>query len=730
MTGVLEQLLVALAGFVVIAYPGAFLLAALPSGRSLDPLLHMPAALSITLVSMGVVLLPSLWMGWSIGIITAIWFGVLIASVAASSTLDRARHNAARDGSHWSLTRWLVATSPVGWIATWPTGVRIIALLAAVITFIAGGWIDDGDMQYHTAIARKLAELDHPTFASIQAFVDGSLHPGYPAPPFHALVAMQAFVTSTDTATVMWMIAVPAAVASIATWAGLGRVLFGSARAATITAACWMLINGLARVPLLGALAGAAAPNAVALQTLIPFAISCWIISLDSTTRSERRSAVLLLTLVIVPALTFVHASYLTFLAILVSGYLLVWGAWSRPRRADVARHARVGILLAFSAIVCLVALWPALRELATFDAAHVAAARESEFAQYADILVGTPDRFHLHWSMLFWFGGLCWLGALGALHALRFHNTPAARYLVGALIAVGFVTQIDGVFTAFSHAVSVHQSKRIGVVLPVSAGLACAIIMVGDATARAWHAGRRIIAAMLVIAACSVMFSVTWRWKATTGFHVWSGSQWPWITLIGATLCVGVWGVAMRIRRVDRGNHSQPIDTNVSRASTVVATVVLAIGTIPVTQSAAHVLVRDVHNRPSSALRAYDLAYIDPAVLDALQRVPQASVIMAPVEHALRIQAIVPVYTVAIPVANCARTRANRPVERRDVVERFYARSAGDDVRYGILRSEHVHFIYTTARTASVRSWLAAHPDRFTRLRGGEMHELWRVAQ
>ena len=723
MPGVFEQLLVALVGFVVMAYPGTFVLAAAGAHHRLDSLLRLPAAFAVTLVMMGCVLVPSLWQGWSIAIIAIIWGGISLASAATGVVCERRR--AGRES--WSAMRWLMETSPIGWIAAWPLGVRLVALAAAIITFIAGGWLDDGDMQYHTAIARKIAELDHPTFASIQAFIDGSLHPGYPAPPFHALVAVQAFMTSTDTATVMWMIAVPAAVVSVAVWAGLGRVLFGSTAAATLTAVSWMLIAGLARVPLLGALAGAAAPNAVALQTLVPLAVACWIIALEADSRAERRVAGVLLTVIVVPAITLVHASYLTFLAIIIAGYLLVWGAWSRPTRASIARHARISIALAVSAAACLVAMWPSLRVLATFDAAAVAAARQSEFDQYRNILVGTPDHFHLHWSMLFWFGGLCWVGALGCLLATSRRQEPSARYLFGGLVAIVCVTQIDGIFTVFSHAVSVHQSKRIGVVLPVIAGYACLLLAVGERASHEWRSGRRVLTIAGIAGISIALGCVTYFWRALSEFSAWTGPTWPWFVLVGGAIVVGGVGCVLRIRHHDTAAYEVH---HMSRAGATAIAIVLLIGTAPVTRSAARVVSKDLRNRPASALRAYDLVYLDKAVLPAITALPRASVVMAPVEYSLRIQAAAPVYTAAIPVANCARTRANRPSERRDLVETFFAPSTPAATRLSILRSEHIDYIYTTARTASVRAWLVSSPEAFTRIGGGRAHEIWRVDQ
>lgn len=681
MIALIEQIAAAFALTLVMTYPGAPILA-LTGVRAALPVPLLPAAaLAVTLTLTLPVLVLTLWQGLPIDTVLAWQLALTLAAIGIG--LSRRR----RTGEAVPAWRWLLRHSPIGFFKALPWALRILAAAAGGIAFAFGGWLDDGDMMYHASVARKLAELPAPTFANIQLFVDGSLHPGYPAPVWHELWAVTARLTGFDVLTVLWMAAVPAAMFATLAMAGLAEVALRSRIAAAAGAAVFLLSDGLARAPMYGGILGTASPTGLTVGVLLPLALSCWLLALWHADSRARRAAGALLVLSATPAILAVHVSYIAFLGLVVAGYAVVWAVRSPWPRRIVRRHLVSGVALALVAATGLAAFAPVLAQLATLDAATDAQAARQEFADFQEILVGDVSSYHLRADMLAQFGGLALAGLMCLPLAVLRRREPVAWLLLGAGLFVIGISQLDQLFMAFSSVASVSQSKRLQFAVPHELGLVFGLMLVAHWSARLWSRRRlapTIAGGGLMMGAAAALFVLAWRVDPLPRLNaVPDVPAWAVQATLGLLVAALVWMLAELAVRLRSRDRSQPIDPHapvivLQRSGCAALAALLCAAAVGVVVPFVPNLRDAIRERPTSALRAYDLADLDGEVIDAVRRAASGTVVVAPPSISLRIAAVAPVYVAVAPPRHVAGTSENRREERIESARILYGKHAG----------------------------------------------------
>jgi hypothetical protein len=510
MIELLTQIALALVLLLVVTMPGAPVVAALGGRRALPVALYPAATFAATLTITTIGLVPTLWKGLPLETVLIALFAAFFGGLMVLRMQHPTRRAALGE---------MLAVSPFGVAKSLSNSLRVIAAGVSVWAFVIGGWLDDGDMLAHLGIARKLSELREPTFAGINYFIDGSLHPGYPAPPWHALTAITANVSTADVATIFWLASAVLAPISALTAAGLAQIVFRSSLAGPLAALVFIAADGMARAPLFGAIGGANSPNAISTQTLLPLCLALYLAALWHPIRAGRRGALWIMALLAVPALVAVHASYLSFLAIIVGGYLIIAVARSFRMPELMRRHITVSAALFVVAVLGLLALRPALSQLVTFKPEVAASALRTELAEYSGIIVGTPAAFHLRIDMLAWFGGIIGIGLVSALLAVRRPREPMAWLLIGGIGAVLLVSQVDPLFTAFSKIGSTHQTKRLYLAMPTELGMVLGAMFVAAACGRWRLRGKRLIPILLALVVGLAWAVLVQYWPAVVDY-------------------------------------------------------------------------------------------------------------------------------------------------------------------------------------------------------------------
>lgn len=319
-----------------------------------------------------------------------------------------------------------------------------------------------GDGFFHLARIQKLLAFDDLSLDSANEFPDGGLHPGYAFPLWHGFLALVAKVSGADPVDVVLhgpTVLAPFVVVLgfAAGWALFRRVV----PAAASTAA------GVAMVAMApgagGAYTALALPATASRQLLLPAALA---LALEATRRP--RPALIASAGVASFVLAVVHPTYALFLWIPFAGFLAVRWLWLR-------KDARSGGLalgaLVVPAAVFIVWLLPIAAD--TVSVSPDAGERGRGFEKYAGQLDGTLDRFSVAPELFVRTGAVALAGLLLIPLAGLAARRRWAAYVVGGSLAVFVVCLVPWLFTPFSDAVSLSQSRRLAGYLPLTFALA-----------------------------------------------------------------------------------------------------------------------------------------------------------------------------------------------------------------------------------------------------------------
>ena len=533
---------------------------------------------------------------------------------------------------------------------------------ARVVVFAAGAVLGlllwhvsghvGGDGFFHLARIQKLLAFGDLSLGSANEFPDGGLHPGYAFPLWHGFLALVAKVSGADPADVVLhgpTVLAPLAVliAYEAGWALFRRVVPATASAAAGVAIVAMAPGSG------GALTALALPATASRQLLVPAALA---LGLEATRRPT--PALLASAAAASLALAVVHPTYALFLWLPFAGFLLVRWLWER-------RDARAGGL-ALAALVLPAGLFfawllPVIGDTASVDPG--AAERERGFEQYAGQLHGTADRFSVVPELFGRTGAV----AVAALLVLPLAGLASRRrwaaYVVGGSLAVFVVCLVPWLFTPFSDAVSLSQSRRLAGFLPLAFALAGGVGVLARLIGRA--AVPVALAGGIVL---QLLFPGDFGYTLEDGGPAWA----TWFAVGGAVVAL-----ALGFRR------RPPLERTAALASALVLLPTYVHGL--------------VNWSPSEARRPNPLSE---GLIDAVREdVPVGAVVYADPETSYRLGAFAPVRVCVNPPGHVADTVDNRPRERVQEFRRF--------ARTGDL----------SIPRACGATWLVVDRDRFPRL-------------
>jgi hypothetical protein len=493
-----------------------------------------------------------------------------------------------------------------------------------------------GDALFHLGRVRKLVELDDLHLTTVNEFADGGLHPGYAFPLWHGFLALIAEVSGLDPAVVVnHEDSVLAPLACVVAWEA-GRAVFRSSAAGVSVAVASVGLYCLAAGGG-GSWATMALPGTASRQLLVPAALALFFLHAES--RRVAHSIGLAATF---GALALVHPTYALFLLAPLGGYAVIrWAEWRRSALA----------LAAATLPVAAVFLWlkPIVDETLSHEPGPAERARAlRHYAEQLDI--SSPSSYHLAPEVV---------GRAGAIAVGALLLVPLAGFAIrrrwGAFVLGGFVPilalmLVAPLFTHFSDAVSLSQSRRAAGFVPFAFALAG-----GLAILMRW--------VVLVPAALAAGFALQRLWPGDFAYGLRDGGP------VAATwVAAGGGAAALVLGLVFR--PEPPLERHVLAAFATVLFV------IPVA-------IHGFSNwQPRTPLDPHALA---PQLVRELERVPPRSIIIAAPETSYRVVADAPVYVVAAPPAHVANTTKNRPYARReDVREWFRTQDPEIPRRYG----------------------------------------------
>ncbi len=501
-------------------------------------------------------------------------------------------------------------------------------LLGLLLWHVAGAV--GGDGLFHLARVRKLVDFGDLSLKAVGEFADGGLHPGYAFPLWHGFLALVAKVALVDPGDVVLhepTVLVPIAVL-VAYEAGLA--LFRAVGPAVATAIASVALATLAPGHG-GAYTALALPATASRQILVPAALALAIGYVASPSRAALAS-----TAAAGLALAVVHPTYALFLWLPFGGFLVVRWLWTRQE----AR--RIGLALgALVAPAGLYLLWllPVVRDTASHSPGAAETARG--LRQYAGQLdVRSEDLYSLA-PQVFGRSGAVAVAALLLVPLAAFASRRRwAAYVVGGSLAVIVVCLVPWLFTPFSDAVSLSQSRRAAGFVPFAFAFAGGLV-VASAVLRRWALPVAFAAGLLL----QLAYPGDFDYRLTDGGPALA----TWVAAVGGAVAL----VVGLLRRHKPGLEG-------GRVGLAAALFVLPV--------AVHALW---NWSPSDARSSGPLT---PGIVAALRdEVPKRAVVYSDLESSYRIAAAAPVYIAAAPPGHVADTDENRPYARRADNRRFY---------------------------------------------------------
>jgi hypothetical protein len=494
-------------------------------------------------------------------------------------------------------------------------------VLGWLLWHVAGAVVGDG--LFHEGRVRKLVDLGGLHLRTLDEFKDGGLHPGYAFPLWHCLDALVAWLSGLDPDVVLRH--EPSLLAPIAlavAWEA-GVAVFRSrwAGATLALAQAAIFCFGPGHG---GSYAQLAQPGTASRQILAPAAVALFF---------ERRYVP---TALAFGALALVHSTYALFLLI----PLLVVAAWEW--RSYVAALVPVGAVL----------LWlrPILAETRSRNPSPVE--RATELKHYgSQLVVSGPHHFRLA-PEVFGRSGAVAVAALFLLPVAALAiRRRWAQFVLGGSLLVLVLMEVPWLFVHFSDATSLSQARRAAGFAPLPFAFAGGLALLA----------RRVIVLPVALAA-GIALQRLWPGDFEYGLRHGGPAAATWVALVGGAAALAV---ALLRRPPDVGE----------RHGLAAAAALLFV--LPVV----------VHGlwHWSPAAPTDPNALSPPLVHELRTRVPQGSVVIAPVQTSYEVVAAAPLYVVAAPVSHVANTKANDPYGRVRAVHRWVA--TGDEAiarRYG----------------------------------------------
>ena len=549
--------------------------------------------------------------------------------------------------------------------------VLLLGIVFGMLLWQVAGQID-GDALFHLARIRKLAEFGALSLHAVNEFRDGGLHPGYAFPLWHGLVALVARVAAVDPASAVQHEASLLAPLAFAVAYQAGVAVFRSAAAGFAALLAQVAITGLAAGGG-GAYTSLALPGTASRQLLVPAAIALFFVCLR-----DPRPALFAALAATAAGISFAHPTYALFLWIPLAGFVVVRVALARGEDLKAGSAGLAALGLPWIGV----ALWllPVIRQTVSHDPSAVEKRRA--LAKYAGQLdVSSLTSYHLA-PAIFARTGAVAVAALAAvpLAALAARRRWAALVLGGSLAVLALML-VPFLFTHFSDAVSLSQSRRAAGFFPFAFAFAGGVLVLA-----------RLLGPPVLPLALVAGVLLQRAYPGDFGYRF-GGSGGPglvtWIATGGG---VAALALALVVRR------------NLVRPAGVLAAGAAALFVLPVA----------IHGFANWSARGSEGAdRLTPGLVSALRReVPERAIVWSEPQTSYSIAAYAPVYIAVAPPAHVADTKSNRPYERYAAAAAF--RKSGD---LAIPRRYGASWIVTDAkRSLRVLPLVAVYrDDRYT---------------
>ena len=508
-------------------------------------------------------------------------------------------------------------SEPGSRVWVWAVGIVLGLLLWQVEGVVVG------DGLFHEGRVRKLVAFGDLHLRTVDEFRDGGLHPGYAFPLWHGFLALISWVSGVDPNGVVRhepSLLVPLACA--VAWEA-GVALFNSRWAgasvllATLAVFCFGPGHG-------GSYTVLSLPATAGRQLLVPAAIALFFARPGWRTWATLAA--------VFGALVLTHPTYALFVLIPLVGYAAIraveWRAWAPALAAAVVPTG-----------LALIWLKPIVDETVSHDPGPGERLRAIE--HYGSSLVVSDDRHYRLAAEMFGRSGVVAVAALLLLPVagLALRRRWAACTLGGSLLVL-VLMEVPWLFVHVSDAVSISQSRRAAGFAPLPFALAGALMLVA-----------RRVAVLPVALVAGIVLQRLWPGDFDYGLHHGGPALATWFALGGGAVAL-VLGLVLRPRE-PREHQS--------------------LGTAAMLCLVFPVLVHGVWHWSVSADHRVDPYAISPRLVHNLRtKVPEGSVVLAPVIISYRVAALAPVYVVAAPVTHVANTRANDPYGRARAVRHW----------------------------------------------------------
>jgi hypothetical protein len=512
----------------------------------------------------------------------------------------------------------------------------LAGLIVGAAAWSLGGALT-GDSFFHLGRIRKLVDLHALSLHAVGEFKQGGLHPGYAFPLWHgwiALVARLADVDPTQVARHESSLLVPFALVIAFE---MGWAVFRSSGPAFAVVLAVLALKMLAPGHG-GSYAILWQPATVATQLLAPAAIALFFLFLRTP------SWPLALTLAVDSgALSLVHPTYALFLAIPLTGFVVVRAILARGTdlRRGIAAFAAFGVPMALA----FAWLEPTVRQTLALHLSKDGLERSLHHYHF-DLAITSLTRYTLSPQRVDRTGSVAVAALVLVPLALLARRRRWAALVLGGTVTILALELWPLVFPHFADAVSLSQARRAATFIPF------AVAFAGGAA---------------VIAGFSRLFTLAlalgtgiWLQHDYAGnFGLRAPRTMPsivvWIALFGGAAAIVAGAVLVWSRR------SYLLERPRRRGLTTAFAALLFV--IPVA-------VTGFSNWTPLQTRGTQLT---PGLIRFLQRdVPPRAVIFADLEVGYEAIAFAPVYAVAVPPTHVARTTPNRVQTRKHAVLRF----------------------------------------------------------
>jgi hypothetical protein len=520
--------------------------------------------------------------------------------------------------------------------------VLVLGIVFAIALWQLGSPLS-GDALFHLARIRKLDAFGSLSLRTVDEFKDGGLHPGYAFPLWHSFLALVGRLAGVDPTLVLRHESSVLAPLAFGVAYEAGLAVFRSA---------WAGLAALfAQVAIFGVAAGHGGsytaldlPATAARQLLVPAVIALFFLF-----AREPSPAALASLAAASLALAVIHPTYALFVAIPLVSYAVV--------RVLATRGELVRSVVGLAGVVAPTGLFflrllPFVRETASHNPSS--AERLRGIRHYsAQLDVSSAHHFRLA-PEVFGRTGAVAVAALVAvpLAGLASRRRWAAFVLGGSLALLG-LTLIPELFTRFSDAVSLSQSRRAAGFLPFAFAFAGGAVVL-----------TRFLGFLVLPVALAAGIVLEHEYP---GNFAYGGTGGPalaaWIAAYGGL-------AALAVALIRRGTSERP-------------------GALAAGAAALFVIPVAVHGFSHWSSRGQDDTLPAPLVAAVRQHVPAGAIVFSDDATSYRLLASAPVYVASALPGHVADTKANHPYERRKDSVRFFR--TGD---LSIPRRYHAQFV------------------------------------